>query len=673
MPVVIDLLSSPDLPPAKVTKKADVPALKLVPPSKALTYEAPKQKNDDFFTLSSDSIDVDSSLPPLRTAREPSLNVTSNPPQSKATNDFFFLSDDFDSTVVPDDDPFASDAPPAKKPRLSPPSGSRITRSPGYQKWLNTLEKGASAASPKNFAPSLTSNKTSVSDIGASSKSTAPKPNAESPKNAVLSACSYEASALSTAPSIPSNRRSVLDIGASRKPSAPRTSAGGMKGSNTMGAVVESDPIVFTSSPNPRADAKKRKDAEARKQKERINAILADSSDDDVFNLNTPKKDKGKAKSTRGGGLTLRHGNAQDDFEFESSDIDLPNLGAIPSQPESNKVSKGKEKATSKTSKVSGTGKSAAMAALERYDAEKAKEKKRKEKEQMAKDKLAAKEAEKEAKRLVKEENARKKDRAAELAKVNILRTDKKKSTSEMIVDLPSCLNTRLEEQIQTFLKSVEAEHSQYESTQPIIKWRRKIDAEFDEEAGHWEKVESYIGREKHIMCIVTANEFVELATGEEGKDLDSHVLRLKGKFATNEIIYLIEGLDPWMRKNKTVQNRKYVQQVRGQMPAEEQTASQKRRRKPEQEYVDEDLIEDALLKLQVMHGVLIHHTKVAIETAEWVIVFTQHISTIPYRYVSLGLHQNARLTFNFQSSTAIPRHSVLYGIWASKDWRRTC
>jgi len=200
-----------------------------------------------------------------------------------------------------------------------------------------------------------------------------------------------------------------------------------------------------------------------------------------------------------------------------------------------------------------------------------------------------------------------------------------------MIVDLPNCLDIRLKEQIRGFLKPVDAEYAEYPNTQSIIKWRRKIDCAFNKAVDHWEKVESYVGDEKYTMCILKAQEFVDLATGEEGKDLDAHVLRIKAKFSTNQIIYLIEGLDPWMRKNKNLQNRRYVQEVRDQILGETAaTASQKRKKKLE-EYVDEDLVEDALLKLQVMHGVLIHHTRVQLETAEWVIVFTQHISTARY------------------------------------------
>lgn len=639
-PVVVDLCRSssaePQLPkPARATKKEDGPTApkppKLAPLTKTPVYD-----------LSDSSIDIDSFLStkpapkPSSASMRPraSLSEITKPIQSmntsKMTNDFFFLEDDFDSTVDLND-PFGSDPPPAKKRKLSPSSGSKITRSSAYQRWLDKLENSSPAdmsmgaptalgnkSSAVSTIPGATSTMRSVSHITASSRPAALKARAEK--------------SMSDLPRLPSNKMSNSNIGASSKPAAPRTNGGGeMKRSKTMDAVVESDPIIFSSSPNPRADAKKWKNAKARGLTKSVKDILADISDDEAPAPKRSKKDKGRGISTCSGSAKSGPSNVLRDYEFDiSSDIDLPDLGALPSQAGSSRAGNGK-----------GKSKIASMTALEKWEAEKAKEKKeiekeqqKKEKGQKAKDKSVTKEAEKEEKRLAKEEKARGKDRAAELAKLNILMTDKKKSTSEMIVDIPDCLGLRLREQIQTFLKSVEAEHSQYASSLPIIKWRRKIISEFNEQAGHWEAVEPYIGHEKHIMCIMTAQEFVDFAIAEEGKDMESHVLRLKAKFAKNEIIYLIEGLEPWMKKNKTVRNRKYVQEVRNQDPAEQPTASQKRKRKPEPEYVDEDLIEDALLKLQVVHGVLIHHTKVAIETAEWVIVFTQHISTCRYKYV---------------------------------------
>ncbi|KAJ9138603.1 Crossover junction endonuclease eme1 [Pleurostoma richardsiae] len=259
--------------------------------------------------------------------------------------------------------------------------------------------------------------------------------------------------------------------------------------------------------------------------------------------------------------------------------------------------------------------------------------------------KAAAKEAEKvrkqREKELAKEQKAREKEKAAALAEVNKVRTDRKTSAKEMIVDLPSSLNDAATLQIQTLLGDINVEHSSWTSpVENVVKWRRKVECRYDEEKGHWVPIPVRIEPEKHALVIVTAGEFVGLAQGEDGDDLESHVQKMRRHFSDHTIIYLIEGLNAWMRKNRNIRNRQFVLAVRtaGEEssaaipPPSSQQPPSRRRKKPRQEYISEDSIEDALLELQVLHGALIHHTAAPVETAQWVSVFTQHMSTIPYR-----------------------------------------
>ena len=144
------------------------------------------------------------------------------------------------------------------------------------------------------------------------------------------------------------------------------------------------------------------------------------------------------------------------------------------------------------------------------------------------------------------------------------------------------------------------------------------------------------IEKENYAMVIMTAAEFVQRAITTDGADIEAHVLSMRREFANHDLIYLIEGLTPWIRKNRNNRNRQFVSAVQSTMPEEQPPSStqQRRRKTPKapEEYVDEDIIEDALLQLQVLHGVLIHHVSAPIETARWIAVFTQHISTVPYR-----------------------------------------
>ncbi|UNI24534.1 hypothetical protein JDV02_010270 [Purpureocillium takamizusanense] len=265
----------------------------------------------------------------------------------------------------------------------------------------------------------------------------------------------------------------------------------------------------------------------------------------------------------------------------------------------------------------------------------------------------AAKAAEKERKKRERERNkeakAREKERAAALAEVNKLRTDKKVSTPEMIVDLPACLAPDHRVQVETLLEGLDVEFATWDSgDHPVIKWRRKVRSRFDEDLGRWEPIPAHVRDEKHVLTILNANEFVSLATRDA---LDGHVGNIRDKFPHHHILYLLQGMTPWMRKNRNLRNRQFTSGVRAAAVHAQQQQQQQgailssssatttaassrggRSTAAAAAYVSEDMVEDALLRLQVVHDVFIHHTAVPAETARWVAAFTQHISTIPYR-----------------------------------------
>ncbi|KAI0198739.1 ERCC4 domain-containing protein [Astrocystis sublimbata] len=255
--------------------------------------------------------------------------------------------------------------------------------------------------------------------------------------------------------------------------------------------------------------------------------------------------------------------------------------------------------------------------------------------------KMEAKEAERERKRVenlrAREERALQKEKDKAMAEVNKLRTDKKVSTAEMIVDIPANIASGLKVQIEALLGDLNVQYETWTSpVDHVVKWRRKVTSQFDEDMGLWKPMPMRIKDEDHVLVIVQAADFVKFALGEEGHDLEAHVSRMKSAFPGVKTIYLIEGLTPWMRKNRNLLNRQYVSAVRSLGPSGDpgSSSNQTRRRNNNQpqEYIDEDKIEDALLSLQVLHGTLVHHTNAPVETAQWVAVFTQHISTIPYR-----------------------------------------
>ncbi|KFZ16735.1 hypothetical protein V502_04940 [Pseudogymnoascus sp. VKM F-4520 (FW-2644)] len=408
-------------------------------------------------------------------------------------------------------------------------------------------------------------------------------------------------------------RRVVSDMSAA--PSYSKTTTGppkasGLKRSAT--SVFDDDPITFTSSPDFLQLAEER-----RRQRRREAERGADLSE---IEESMPANTIGNP--------------ALDVFDDDDSDFDLPDIAVMASQVASGRVStiardKPQTVSAAYNAQKSGSGKSAT------------KVDKPKRVVKTAEQKQAEKEAEAERKRLVREGKARDKQIAADLAKVNTLRIDKKVATPEMIAVFPSGLDEKLRQQAEGFFGKIGVNYQEWDCSgtmQNVLRWKRKVDAKYNEAEGHWEPVPTVIEDEKHVLCYMPAAEFVTLGTNDEGENLDSHVQRMKRRFDGFEIIYLIEGLTAWMRKNRNVRNRQFTDAVRRQMGEEEGGTSSQRSRKKVAEYIDEDMIEDALLRLQVMHGVLIHHTSALVETAEWFAVFTQHIATIPYRRQRMAL-----------------------------------
>lgn len=264
--------------------------------------------------------------------------------------------------------------------------------------------------------------------------------------------------------------------------------------------------------------------------------------------------------------------------------------------------------------------------------------------------KAAVREAEKRRKQKekedAKEQKRREKERAAALAEVNKVRTDKKVATPEMIVDLPVSLSPKVKLQIETLLEDLNVKCHPYPSlVKNVVKWRRKVKARFSEDEGQWEPIPERVEQEKHVMVILHAAELVELALGPKGSDLEAHALKFRRNYQDGTLIYLIEGLVPWMATNCNVRKRQFDSAIRSAgAPADPAAVNEaalpppstQRRKKKDAGlppvYIDEDVVEDALLQLQILHGALVHHTASAVETAQWVKIFTQHVSTIPYR-----------------------------------------
>ncbi|KAI1381252.1 hypothetical protein F4677DRAFT_120303 [Hypoxylon crocopeplum] len=603
---VISLLSSsPEASPAPIRATSPVVSARTqAAPSRALTYGIP-----NFTEESSRKTSKQQSG---QTPRESNTGVKRlNTGRTRQDDDFLFLSDDFDTTgdlegnvakkvcVSPKkraDSSFkrTQSAVVASNPR-KPPSPTRLKR------WNSIADPIENSSSPNRLATSKGYTK--------------PNHNSSDPFN-------------SPPKKRPSSTKPVLDLSSDPFRSSPRP------GGNDYRPPIDSKAREVQSEDH-FSSPKSKKSSKV--------PVFIDLSDDDFDDpprnsLSKGSKPKAAAWDPISSSMpeTKSRNNRFGDSDSESDD--LPDLGDID-------FSKLKSRRYSWSLSPSPPRKKARTAAPAPKSSapRKSTEPKRtdEQKEEEKRKKAEAREAEKERKRVekerAKEQRATEKQKEKALAEVNKLKTDRKVAVPEMIVDLPTTLSVGIKAQIEKLLDNMSVQFEYYQSrVDNAVKWRRKVTSKYDEELGHWEPVPMHIKPEEHVMVILEAAEFVKLVLAAEGQDLEAHILKMKTSFPEKTFIFLIEGLMPWMRKNKNILNRRFASAVRAALDTNaDPSSSQPPRRRnnaQQQEYIDEDVIEDALLSLQVVHGALIHHTNAQVETAEWVAVFTQHISTIPYR-----------------------------------------
>jgi crossover junction endonuclease EME1 len=461
-------------------------------------------------------------------------------------------------------------------------------------------------------------------------------------------------------PTLPPSSRGVAAVSRSTTITSTKTTTATMKTYTWEGE--ESDPIVFTSSAPERTTTKERQ--QSRLGHKNSAAITIDDDDDiqdfsdpftsrdDILDklLDEPQPTLKRGLSDRTASLLaslndttsktsggpVRAGKRSNNFEFDDS---LPN---ILEQPKKAPQPKAKPKLSSEEKTAKAKDREVARTQRERE-----------------------KETEKEKKRVQKEERAKEKQLAADIAEVNKSKTHKKESMPEMIVDMSQSFEeTSIGNQVVEYVKQLGASHTFFESRIPnVVKWRRKKKAQYLEDAGRWEPCPLRIVPENYVLIMTTAQEFVDMIVDPSGdtpgnsQTLEQNVLKLKHAYPGCNTIYLIENLSGWMRKNSNSRNRAYQAAVLRQMNdtnqldnppqgTENSQANKSRRKKTKKPEdtppVDDDIIEDALLQLQVTHNCLIYHTASAGETAEWIKNFSEHISTVPYRHVQMTEHDGA-------------------------------
>jgi crossover junction endonuclease EME1 len=289
--------------------------------------------------------------------------------------------------------------------------------------------------------------------------------------------------------------------------------------------------------------------------------------------------------------------------------------------------------------------------------------------------KAKEKELERERKQAEKARRAQEKQKAADLAEVNKSKTNKKDAIEEVLVEASrNLLETSVGNQLEEFYKHSEVpfsyvdeevhvgdDYKPWQDVGAIVRWKRKVSAIYQEQTGQWATAsQTRVVPEKHVLVYLKAAEFAMIVAGSAAQghvsapselqmkeNLDVHVATLRSRYAGCTTMYVLEGLYSWLKKNQNAKNRQYTAAVRAQrlsegstdipVPSQSKAAKRKKVVATDFSFINEDTVETLLLHLQLAHQpIFIHHTISAATTAAQIFVFTQQLSTRPYRQIEL-------------------------------------
>ena len=166
-------------------------------------------------------------------------------------------------------------------------------------------------------------------------------------------------------------------------------------------------------------------------------------------------------------------------------------------------------------------------------------------------------------------------------------------------------------------------------ATIDVIKFVRKVNAEWDEEEGLFRPCNDYRRDEEWIIHWLKADKFLDLTSFDQtGLAWKFHIKKLKTVVPGAKILVVLEGLTGLLAKAKTVRNRVHDAAVRAQLGGPAPLKKDERL-----EGLDVEEVENVLIEMQLVHEIRIVQTSSAPDSAEWISILATDIASIPYRY----------------------------------------
>ena len=214
---------------------------------------------------------------------------------------------------------------------------------------------------------------------------------------------------------------------------------------------------------------------------------------------------------------------------------------------------------------------------------------------------------------------------------LNRLKT-RKEACPELIAYLPPALPDELHDDILNFMEPLGIDTREWSTvTMDVIKFVRKVNADWDEEGGLFRPCEDYRRDEEWIIHWLKADKFLDLTSFDQtGLAYQFHIENLKNVVPGAKILVVLEGLTTLLARAKTVRNRIHDAAVRAELGVQARSKKDDRL-----EHLDVEDLENILIEMQVVHEIRIVHTSSAPDSAEWISILAADIASIPYKYDS--------------------------------------
>ncbi|CAG8516951.1 14018_t:CDS:2 [Racocetra fulgida] len=255
------------------------------------------------------------------------------------------------------------------------------------------------------------------------------------------------------------------------------------------------------------------------------------------------------------------------------------------------------------------------------------------------------------------EEREAEKQRERQFQQVNKLKYDKLEMTREMIVDIENSLvEGTLGSLIRDHLEQKMMTINAFQHNVPgIIKFRRKVTAEWSDELGAFVPIPETIQEEVYIFYYLEIETFVQFI---ENDSLHTHISSLQKIFHNKKLVLLIKGFDGYCRKKKIQQNRTFTNAVRTGIDPSVENDGQSKKKQTIIKGPDQEKIEEELIWLQLIAKVMIVHTKDTEETAEIIGILNRH-STIKSLYDAYNGCRTQEEAENLLTDVEIPNNGL--------------